>query len=192
MVKRSLFVIFAGVLAVWIHVASAVQRDLPVSFSNITAQAGITFKHENGASREKYMPETMGSGVVVLDYNNDGWPDILFVNGGSFADEQAAARARHTLYRNNRDGTFTDVSAVSGIGISGFGMGACSADYDNDGFPDLYVTSVGSNRLYRTPVPVASSMLPIRPASPPGSGAPVARSRMSTTMAISISSLRGT
>jgi hypothetical protein len=149
MVNRTLFVTFAGVFAVWIEVASSFQRDLPVSFSNVTAQAGINFKHENGASREKYMPETMGSGVVVLDYDNDGWPDIFFVNGGSFADERAAARARHRLYRNNGNGTFTDVSAASGIGISGFGMGACSADYDNDGFPDLYVTSVGSNRLYR-------------------------------------------
>ena len=149
MFNRTLFVTFAGILTVWMQVVSSVRRELPVSFSNITAQAGINFKHENGASREKYMPETMGSGVVVLDYDNDGWPDIFFVNGGSFADERVAARARHRLYRNNGNGTFTDVSAASGIGISGFGMGACSADYDNDGFADLYVTSVGSNRLYR-------------------------------------------
>jgi hypothetical protein len=149
MLNRTLFVTFAGVLMVSMQVLFSVQRKLPVIFSNVTAQAGINFKHENGASREKYLPETMGSGVVVLDYDNDGWPDIFFVNGGSFADERAAARARHRLYRNNRNGTFTDVSAASGIGISGFGMGACSADYDNDGFADLYVTSVGSNRLYR-------------------------------------------
>ena len=149
MLNRILFVTFAGVLMVSMQVLFSVQRKLPVIFSNVTAQAGINFKHENGASREKYLPETMGSGVVVLDYDNDGWPDIFFVNGGSFADERAAARARHRLYRNNRNGTFTDVSAASGIGISGFGMGACSADYDNDGFADLYVTSVGSNRLYR-------------------------------------------
>ena len=149
MLNRTLFVTFAGILTVWMQVVSSVRRELPVSFSNITAQSGINFKHENGASRDKYMPETMGSGVVVLDYDNDGWPDIFFVNGGSFADERVAARARHRLYRNNGNGTFTDVSAASGIGISGFGMGACSADYDNDGFADLYVTSVGSNRLYR-------------------------------------------
>ena len=117
MLNRTLFVTFAGILTVWMQVVSSVRRELPVSFSNITAQAGINFKHENGASREKYMPETMGSGVVVLDYDNDGWPDIFFVNGGSFADERAAARARHRLYRNNGNGTFTDVSAASGIGI---------------------------------------------------------------------------
>src|SRR6516164_511520 len=101
MLNRTLFVTFAGVLTVSMQVLFSVQRELPVIFSNVTAQAGINFKHENGASREKYLPETMGSGVVVLDYDNDGWPDIFFVNGGSFADERAAARARHRLYRNN-------------------------------------------------------------------------------------------
>jgi hypothetical protein len=127
----------------------AAQRVSQVIFSNVAAQAGIQFKHENGASPEKYMPETMGSGVVILDYDNDGWPDLFFVNGGSFTDPRVAANARHRLYRNNRDGTFSDVSATSGIGISGFGMGACSADYDNDGWPDLYITSFGGDRLYR-------------------------------------------
>ncbi len=91
----------------------------------------------------------MSGGVLLFDYDNDGWLDIFFVNGGSFADKQKAAGARHRLYRNNKDGKFTDVTAASGIGISGFGMGACSADYDNDGFADLYITSVGGNRLYR-------------------------------------------
>lgn len=125
------------------------QQEMPVRFTNIAAEAGIKFKHENGASPQKYMPETMAGGSIIFDYNNDGWPDLFFVNGGSFTDKQKAASARHGLYRNNKDGTFTDVSANAGIGVSGFGMGACSADYDNDGWPDLYVTSFGGNRLYR-------------------------------------------
>lgn len=124
------------------------QQEPPIRFTNIAAEAGITFKHENGASAPKYMPETMAGGSIIFDYNNDGWPDLFFVNGGSFTDKQTAAGARHHLYRNNKDGSFTDVTTGSGIGVSGFGMGACSADYDNDGWPDLYITSYGGNKLY--------------------------------------------
>jgi hypothetical protein len=124
------------------------QQISPI-FSDVTKAAGINFKHENGASREKYLPETMSAGALIFDYDGDGWPDIFLVNGGSFADRSAAAAARHRLYHNNRDGTFKDTTASSGIAVSGFGMGACSADYDNDGWPDLYVTGVESNKLYR-------------------------------------------
>jgi hypothetical protein len=132
------------------HVSAARQQTAPMIFSDAARQAGINFKHENGASREKYLPETMSAGALIFDYDNDGWPDIFLVNGGSFLDRAAAAAARHRLYHNNgRDGSFTDTTASSGIVVSGFGMGACSADYDNDGRPDLYVTSVESNRLYR-------------------------------------------
>jgi hypothetical protein len=127
---------------------TARQQDPSIRFVNVAAEAKLTFKHENGATPQKYMPETMAGGSIILDYNNDGWPDILLVNGGSFTDKQKAAGARHRLYRNNKDGSFTDVTAGSGIGVSGFGMGACSADYDNDGWPDLYITSFGGNKLY--------------------------------------------
>src|SRR5262245_7304056 len=108
---------------------TAVQpQEVSIRFVNIANDAKITFKHENGATPQKYMPETMAGGSIILDYNNDGWPDIFFVNGGSFADKQRAAAARHRLYRNNKDGTFTDVTAQTDIGVSGFGMGAWSAD----------------------------------------------------------------
>ena len=127
---------------------SAAQQEHSVRFTNIAAEAKINFKHENGATPQKYMPETMAGGSIILDYNNDGWPDIFFVNGGSFADKQRAAAARHRLYRNNKDGTFTDVTAQTGIGVTGFGMGACSADYDNDGWPDVFITGLGANKLY--------------------------------------------
>ena len=118
-------------------------------FVNVASEAGIDFRHENGATPEKFMPETMAGGGIFFDYDDDGWLDIFLVNGGSFVDESIAAGATHRLYGNNGDGTFTDVSAGSGIGVSGYGMGACSADYDNDGRVDLYVTSMGPNRLYR-------------------------------------------
>jgi len=131
------------------HLTFAAQGENRVSFSNVTSEAGINFRHENGASPDKYFPEIMGGGVLIFDYDNDGWPDVFFVNGGSFVDAAAAGRARHRLYHNDGGGTFTHVSESSGVGISGFGMGACAADYDNDGWTDLYVTSLGPNRLYR-------------------------------------------
>jgi enediyne biosynthesis protein E4 len=148
-IKPALAVLIAALLAIrLVELAGAAQQQTPVQFVNIASEAKVAFKHENGATPQKYMPETMAGGSIILDYNNDGWPDIFFVNGGSFVDKQKAAGARHRLYRNNKDGTFTDVTATSGIGVSGFGMGACSADYDNDGWPDLYITSVGGNKLY--------------------------------------------
>lgn len=124
------------------------QQNLPVRFNNVAPKMGVTFKQENGASPEKPLPETMGSGAIIFDYDNDGRPDFFFVNGGSFVDQKVAAGARHRLYRNTGDGKFEDVTESSGIAISGFGMGGCAADYDNDGWSDLYVTAVGANRLY--------------------------------------------
>jgi enediyne biosynthesis protein E4 len=141
----------AMIIAAWVTAAPAgaqVANEPPVKFVDVAANAGLTFRHENGATPEKYMPETMGAGALIFDFDSDGWPDIFLVNGGSFVDEQVAASARHGLFRNQGDGNFLDVSDGSGIGVSDYGMGACSADYDNDGWVDLYVTSVGMNRLY--------------------------------------------
>ena len=130
-------------------VSFGAQAGDAVRFANVASEAGIDFRHENGASPDKYFPEIMGGGALIFDYDNDEWPDVFFVNGGSFVDAAAAGRARHRLYHNDGGGAFTDVSESSGVGISGFGMGACAADYDNDGWTDLYVTSLGPNRLYR-------------------------------------------
>ena len=133
----------------WASFGFEFQNRAAVLFPNIASEAGISFRHENGATPDKYLPETMGGGGLIFDYDNDTWPDILLINGGSFVDEDLQREARHRLYRNNSDGTFTDRTDLAGLGVSGFGMGACSADYDNDGWVDLYITSVDANRLYR-------------------------------------------
>ncbi len=120
-----------------------------VTFVN-EAAAGLRFTHWNGASPEKYVLETMGSGAAFLDYNNDGWLDIYLVNGGGVPGHAPPAPVRNALYRNKGDGTFVDVTTQAGVGGNGhYGMGVASADYDNDGWTDLFVTTFGRNILYR-------------------------------------------
>ena len=118
-------------------------------FESAAESAGLDFIHENGATSEKYLPETMGGGVLLFDYDGDGWTDILFVDSGRLGDSDPAVEGEHRLYRNKGDGTFSDATGPSGIRASGYGMGACAADYDNDGRVDLYVTSFSANTLYR-------------------------------------------
>ena len=129
--------------------APAATSATAVTFSDVTAAAGIDFTHVNGASPQKFLAETMGSGALLFDYDQDGWLDIFLVDGGSFADRALAARARHRLYRNRGDGSFEDRTAVAGIRHRAFGMGACAGDIDNDGWVDLHISNVGSNLLYR-------------------------------------------
>jgi enediyne biosynthesis protein E4 len=119
-----------------------------VTFTDVTAAAGIRFTHVNGAFGEKYLPETMGSGVVVLDYDGDGWPDLFFVNSTTWPGRPGTG-ALPALYRNNGNGTFTDVTRAAGLAVSMYGMGAAAGDFDNDGHIDLFVTGVGGNRLFR-------------------------------------------
>lgn len=120
----------------------------PVRFVDVTAEARIRFRHVNGAFGKKYLPETMGSGCAFLDYDNDGWQDILLINSMTWP-ERRGPRAVMALYRNNRDGTFTDVTRAAGLAVELYGMGAAIGDYDNDGFVDIYVTALGPNRLFR-------------------------------------------
>ena len=111
--------------------------------------SGIHWVHDNAASPEHYLPETMGPGCAFLDYDNDGWMDIFLVNSGACDFYKPAKPISSALYKNNRDGTFTDVTAKTGVQDNIFGMGVAVGDYDNDGFPDMFVTAYGRPILYR-------------------------------------------
>jgi enediyne biosynthesis protein E4 len=131
---------------------SRVKVDPPkIRFTDITEKAGIRFKHVTGAFSKKLLPETMGSGVAFLDYDNDGHPDILFVNSCYWPKCEAPGEPPPTLalYRNKGDGTFEDVTQKAGLAITMYGMGVTVGDYDNDGYPDIFVTGIGGNRLFR-------------------------------------------
>src|SRR5580698_4941965 len=113
-----------------------------IHFRDVTSQAGLRFTHNNAAFGKKWLPETMGPGVAFIDYDNDGYPDILLVNGQDWPGHAKSASTMH-LYHNNQNGTFTDVTNKAGLAVLMFGMGIAVGDYDNDGFDDLFVTAVG-------------------------------------------------
>jgi hypothetical protein len=123
-------------------------KPFPVQFVDITRQAGIRFTHNNGAFGKKYLPETMGSGCAFLDYNNDGWQDILLVNGMDWPGHKRRT-SYSGLYRNNKNGTFTDVTREAGLAVEIYGMGVAAGDYDNDGWTDIYISALGPDRLYK-------------------------------------------
>ncbi len=122
-----------------------------VPFKDITNEAGIDFRHVNGAYGDKLLPETMGGGLAFFDYNQDGAPDLFFVNGTPWPGHPVDGNevASHALYENDGRGHFKDVTEASGISSSDYGMGVAVGDFDNDGWPDLYITAVRQNRLYR-------------------------------------------
>src|SRR2546426_4474547 len=119
-----------------------------IQFTDVTSQAGIHFKHNSGAFGKKYLPETVGSGCAFIDYDNDGWQDILLINSMSWPG-RAGPKSYPALYHNNRNGTFTDVTKEAGLGVEMYGIGCAVADYDNDGFDDIYITCLGANHLFR-------------------------------------------
>jgi hypothetical protein len=122
---------------------------LPFRLTDVTNSAGIHFKHHSGAFGGKFLPETLGSGCAFLDYDADGWQDILFVNGTDWPGH-GTGRTTLQLYRNNRNGTFTDVTHAAGLDTPDlYGMGVAVGDCNNDGFPDILITCVGQNRLFR-------------------------------------------
>ena len=118
-----------------------------IAFTDTTAAAGIRFRHNSGAFGKKYLPETMGAGVLFVDLDGDGWPDLFFVNGRNWPGRPGPPTPS-ALYRNNRDGTFTDITRGSGLDVSVYGIGAAAADYDNDGRVDVYLTGLGGNHLF--------------------------------------------
>jgi enediyne biosynthesis protein E4 len=138
-------------LAAWaspIDVFGAPTSPLGFRFIDVTDQVGLHFQHNSGAFGGKLLPETLGSGCAFLDFDGDGWQDILLINA---MDWPGHKRQRSTLrlYRNNRNGTFADVTRSAGLDIEMYGMGVAVGDYNNDGFPDILITCVGQNRLFR-------------------------------------------
>ena len=137
---------FPGLRALAAQTAAAVSPGF--HFTDVTGSAGIQFQHNSGAFGGKFLPETLGSGCAFLDYDRDGWQDILLINGADWPGHKKN-RSTLRLYRNNGNGTFTDVTVRAGLDIEMYGMGVAVGDYNNDGFPDILITCVGQNRLFR-------------------------------------------
>jgi enediyne biosynthesis protein E4 len=151
MPRRNFLRVLAGSLALPLIPRLGVTADtLPYPFSEVPPSAsGIRWVHTAGLSQQKYLPESTGPGCAFFDYDNDGWMDIYLVNSGKCDIFTPTQPLRNALYRNNRDGTFTDVTEKAGVTGGGYGMGAAVGDYNGDGFPDLYLTQYGRSILYR-------------------------------------------
>jgi enediyne biosynthesis protein E4 len=128
---------------------SAAASAQQIHFADVTAKAGIKFSHNNGAFGKKWLPETMGPGCAFIDYDNDGYPDILLINGDDFPEHPHGGATTPKLYHNNGNGTFTDVTQKAGLAIPMFGLGVAIGDYDNDGYDDIFITALGQSHLFR-------------------------------------------
>ena len=143
--------VLAGLLSLGVHGMAKpfLSKAVPgFQLIDVTRQAGIDFRHNSGAYGDRFLPETMGPGCAFLDYDADGWQDILIVNGMDWPGHRRK-RSTLSLYRNNRNGTFSDVTRSAGLDVEMYCMGVAAGDYNNDGFPDILFTCVGQNRLFR-------------------------------------------
>jgi hypothetical protein len=139
----------ASVLPLKLFAGAAPEISSPgFKLVDVTRSAGVQFQHNSGAYGGKLLPETLGSGCAFLDYDRDGWQDILLINGMDWPGHKRQMSTLR-LYRNNRDGTFTDVTRKAGLDVEMYGMGVAVGDYNNDGFPDILITCVGQNRLFK-------------------------------------------
>jgi hypothetical protein len=131
-----------------IALSLAVPAGAQIHFRDITAQAGIHFTHNNGGFGKKWLPETMGPGCGFIDYDNDGYQDVVLINGDDFPSHPHGGATTLKLYHNNHDGTFTDVSHKAGLAVPMYGLGLAVGDYDNDGLDDLFVSALGQSHLF--------------------------------------------
>jgi enediyne biosynthesis protein E4 len=138
----------AAVLMLCAAAFFAQTRPPAIQFTDVTRPAGIDFTHYTGAFGRKYLPETLGPGVAFIDYDGDGWQDLFFTNGKDWPGRPRRPSTPH-LFRNNRNGTFSDVTRAAGLAIDAYGLGVAAADYDNDGDSDLFITVVGQSLLFR-------------------------------------------
>jgi hypothetical protein len=126
--------------------ASAGAAPAGITFADATTAAGVTFTHNSGRAGKKFLPETLGSGVAFVDVDGDGWPDVILVNSKDWTPR--GRKSLSALYRNNRNGTFTNITAGSGLDVEMYGIGVTVGDYDNDGRPDVYITALEGDRLF--------------------------------------------
>jgi len=151
--RRLSLYLLCGSVALWLAQsfrAGSANDGYGVKFTNVAREAGIAHKTVYGDERKnKYLLETTGCGVAWFDYDNDGWLDLFFVNGARLGGFPKGQEPATHLYRNNRDGTFTDVTKQAGLARSGWGQGVCAGDYDNDGFDDIFISYYGRNALYK-------------------------------------------
>jgi enediyne biosynthesis protein E4 len=146
--RRIVFLLLV-LLIPWLSLQADGERKR-ARFTNVSRQSGIEFRHVSGPETDKkYLFEVKGGGVAFLDYDNDGWPDVVVVQGSTVEQLRRGGSPKCELFRNKRDGTFERVTEAAGLKASGWGMGVAAADYDNDGWVDLYITSFGPNTLYR-------------------------------------------
>src|SRR6202140_5542303 len=136
----------SGIVAAALVLGAPAAPDNEIVFTDVTAQAGIHFTHNSGRAGKKYLPETLGSGCAFFDADGDGWPDILLINSKDWTP--GSRKSLPALYRNNHNGTFTDITAGSGLDVEMYGLGVAIGDYDNDGRDDVYVTALEGDRLF--------------------------------------------